>query len=403
MAFPLPDKPSIAVLPFVDLSVDANNAALADGITEDILTALSKLKNLFVMSRTSTLAYKGQDVSIKQVAEDLGVRYVLEGSIQRDGDEMRVTAQLINAITGEHVWADRFDRDVTDLFDVKDEIALSVATSIGGEIAQGERTRATRRETNSLEAWMLWHEAQPGFQNLVPEGVLPAREMFQRAVEIDPGFVSAWVALSATYRFEGQFWPGDFDRENLFAQAEELLDRAFAIDPENAYAFASLAGLDIARGDLDRAIEDSSRAIALRPNDWVARGLSGWALNQHGRFDEAIRDLGLAMRQNPAYPNWVLSFWGKANAGVGQYDEARSAFEAILAGQPTAFDEFMADVWLAAIDLLDGDDESAEARIAAAMAAWPNSTIKAATTGGYKDPSDVAEILAAWRRLGLPE
>lgn len=148
----LPDRPSIAVLPFVDLSVEGDGEALAEGMSEDILTALSKLKELFVISRTTTFTYKGKDVTVKQVTEDLGVRYVLEGSVQRSGDTMRVTAQLIDALSGSHVWADKYDRGVTDLFAVKDEITLNIVSSIGARIGAGEGDRVARRDTDSLEA-----------------------------------------------------------------------------------------------------------------------------------------------------------------------------------------------------------------------------------------------------------
>ena len=158
MAFPLPDRPSIAVLPFVNLSGDTAQEFLADGISEDILTALSKLSEFFVISRTTTATYKGKDVTVKEVAEDLGVRYVLEGSVQRDGGTMRVTAQLIDALSGQHIWADRYDRDVADLFAVKDEITLNIVSSIGTEIGLGEYDRLAFGDTRNLQAWTLNRE-----------------------------------------------------------------------------------------------------------------------------------------------------------------------------------------------------------------------------------------------------
>ena len=163
MAFPLPDKPSIAVLAFENLSPEADDELLADSFSEDILTALSKLSGLFVISRTTSFTYKGKDASAKQIAEDLGIRYVLEGSVQRDGDRIRVTAQLIDAIGGQHVWADRYDRDLDDLFAVKDDITLNIVSNISAELVLGDRDRVLGRETDSLEAWLFFQQSLSAF------------------------------------------------------------------------------------------------------------------------------------------------------------------------------------------------------------------------------------------------
>ena len=214
MAFPLPDKPSIAVLPFVNLSGDPNQEFLADGISEDILTALSKFSQLFVISRTTTASYKGKAVTVKQVAEDLGVRYVLEGSVQRDGDNMRVTAQLIDALSGQHIWADCYDRATTELFNVKDEITLNIVSNIGAEIVLGTTEVVSRRETDSLEAWL---QLRQGLENVIKftrEANVVAREHLEKAIVIDPEFAAAHAWLGTAHRDLAMFgWSDEFDTE----------------------------------------------------------------------------------------------------------------------------------------------------------------------------------------------
>ena len=209
MAFPLPDKPSIAVLAFENLST-SDDELLADSFSEDILIFLSKLTGLFVISRTTSFTYKGKNASVKQIAEDLGIRFVLEGSIQRDGDRIRVTAQLIDAAGGQHVWADRYDRKLTDLFAVKDEITLNIVSSISAETGVRAINTMTRRETESLEAWLHWRQARDKFVLLTVEANAVSREHLQQALAIDPNFLSAIVALGNTYRSEGFFrWVDD--------------------------------------------------------------------------------------------------------------------------------------------------------------------------------------------------
>ena len=212
MAFPLPEKPSIVVLPFVDLSIEGNGEALAEGISEDILTALSKFSALFVISRTTSFTYKGPDVTVKQVAEDLGVSYVLEGSVQRAGGEsFRVTAQLIDALNGNHVWAESYDRELADIFAVKDEITLNIVANIGAVTEVGERDRAVRNETESLDAWLLWREGRSKLALFQQEENHLARQNFLAALEIDPDFKSAMTEFGNTYRSDAMFFWCDFD------------------------------------------------------------------------------------------------------------------------------------------------------------------------------------------------
>ena len=385
MAFPLPDKPSIAVLPFVDLSVEGNGEALADGISEDILTALSKLAELFVISRTTTFSYKGKDLTVKQVAEDLGVRYVLEGSVQRDGVRMRVTAQLIDALSGQHVWAERYDRDVSDLFSVKDEITLSIVANIGAEIV---------KEANAL-----------------------AREHLEQAIAIDPDFAAAYVWLGTAHRDLGlRGWSDNFDNE--VEKAFRFYGLALDINPDHPIALAHLAFLQNSLGDVNLVLETAMKAVVFDPNDYNVRGVYGRVLLFDGQYEAGIREIELSARLSPVSPDWVPIFLGEAHYVAGDSQLARKTLEDLLAvGEHSDFNEAWARTMLAlALESL-GDEEKARTEIEKAQEALAAWTISASAiwihylvrfgsiirTLPYKDPAIFEGWAETWRRLGLPE
>ena len=306
MAYPLPDKPSIAVLPFEDLSFEQNGEALAEGMSEDILTALSKLSQLFVISGNTTSTYKGQDVTVKQVAEDLSVQFVLEGSVQRDGDTMRVTAQLIDALSGQHVWADRYDRATTDLFDVKDEITLNVVSNIGAELLSGQRDLITSRETDNLEAWLLLHEGYDLMQRFTPEDNSLARELFSKAASIDPEFAAAYAAIGGTYRIEGQVgWTPTPSKS--YEEAMNFFNLALEIDPKSSKM--ELAVLYQALGNIDLAVETAAEEARLRPNDTIVRSVLrtsfGGLPNAIGQASQFAFQRGLGPRQPGFGDGWA--------------------------------------------------------------------------------------------------
>ena len=226
MAFPLPDKPSLVVLPFDNLSGDTAQEFLVDGLSEDITTALARLPSIFVMSRNSAMTYKGQAVKVQEVAEDLGVQFVLEGSVQRDGDRLRVNAQLIDALSGRHIWADTFDRDVTDLFAVKDEITLRIASNISVEFGfEGDRLQ--KRGTENLEAWLLSREGQAELTKFTPESMLRGRELFERAMELDPSY-SYPIAMMSWYFTQSARFGFTDDPAGAFAKSLEFANRALS-------------------------------------------------------------------------------------------------------------------------------------------------------------------------------
>ena len=371
MAFALPDKPSIAVLPFDNFSGDPDQEFLADGFSEDILTALSKLPALFVISRTTTFTYKGRDVTVKQVAEDLGVRYVLEGSVQRSGDNLRVTAQLIDAIDGQHVWADRYDRDVNDLFAVKDEITLNVVSNIGAELDAGESDRISRRETKSLEAWLLYRQAREEWLKLTRESSALAKDFAERAVTLDQRFASAKALLGAVYAWEAQVRYTSTPAKSV-EKARALYDEALEIDPLHTFTLFHKARLHLLAGEIDKAIALGERAVRLDPNDWFARAGYGRMLHFGGRPADAIPEIKLAMRLSPRTPPSVSLFLADAYLLSGDPDSAIPVYREVLRrASISSLNELWARSDLAVALAFTGQDEEGREQVAKAIEVSP--------------------------------
>jgi TolB-like protein len=230
MAFPLPDKPSIAVLPFDNLSGDPDQEHLADGLTEEIITTLSKVPDLFIIARNSTFTYKGKPVLVKQVAEEQGVRYVLEGSIQRSGDRVRINAQLIDALTGHHMWAERYDRQFKDIFSLQDEIAQNIMIPLQVELTEGEELRLLHARAPSPEAFELMQKSRLHYYRFNKEDNAIALELSKKAAEISPEYADAWVWIAWNHLMDARFgWSAD--RKESFRRAVDLAEKAYALDP----------------------------------------------------------------------------------------------------------------------------------------------------------------------------
>ncbi len=400
MALPLPDKPSIAVLPFVNLSGDPADQFLPDGISEDITTTLSKLPRLFVISRTTTATYKDRDVTVKQVAEELGVRYVLEGSVQRQGERMRVTAQLIDALSGGHVWADRYDRDMTDLFAVKDEITLNVVSNVGAELEIGEFDRRLRSETDSLEAWLLFREGRELFFHFRREDMLLSRDRFERAIAIDPDFLSAYTSVGNTYRMDARFGWTDA-REETFDKSLEILNQVLEKDPTHAFTYSVLAFLYRDRGQSDLAIKAGAKAVELDPNNYISHGALAVALVFDGRPSEAIPEVKAAMRLSPVYPDWIRNNLSQSYLRSGDLDQALQSLETHLARPPSSpFWEGNARANLALVYDAMGREQEARDQIARMVEVFPEASISWFRSQSLQPMDGWAET---WRRLGMPE
>ena len=276
-ALALPDKPSIAVLPFVNMSNDPEQEFFADGIAEDVITALSRYPSLFVIARNSCFTYKGRAVDVKEVGGDLGVRYVLEGSLRKSGNRIRVTAQLVEAETGKHLWAERYDRDLADIFAVQDEISEAVTIAIAPAIAQAEQRRAMRRPPGNLDAWAAYQRGLWHMGRVTAEDTALAEQLFERAVELDLNFAGGYTGLaSAHLQAATAFQSRPLAEANSIAEA--LAREAVSRDGADAEACACLSWTLWRRGDYDAALAEAQRAIAMAPNLSFAHGVLGAAL-----------------------------------------------------------------------------------------------------------------------------
>jgi TolB-like protein len=320
----LPDRPSIAVLPFLNLSGDPAQEYFSDGITEDIITALSRVKWFFVIARNSSFAYKGRAVDVKLVAHELGVRYVLEGSVQRAGDRVRITGQLIQAETGMHIWADRFDGELADIFGLQDQVTASVVAAIEPSLRLAEIDRARRKPTERLDAYDWYLRALPQFYTLTREGVDEALVLLERAIAIDPRFALAKALAARSYAWRNpQGWAADPDEEKATAVrlGREALQEGG--DDPSVLWMVGFAMWQL-RVDLERALELYDRSLALNANCAQALALRGWALATAGRLDEATTSLRQALRLSPFDPEafFTMTALGWTHLMAGRLDEA---------------------------------------------------------------------------------
>ena len=315
----LPDKPSIAVLPFDNMSGDSEQEYFTDGITEDIITALSRFRWFFIIARNSTFTYKGKAVHVKQVAQDLGVRYVLEGSVRKAGNRVRITAQLIDASTGHHVWAERYDRDLEDIFAVQDEITENIVTSVGPEFFSAEMQRAQRKEVRSLDAWDYVMRASSHHSRYTRKDVAEAQRLLRKAIELDPMSAEAFCLLAFTHLMQVQFGWSESVVQSI-NEATKAAQSAVAIDDRDAWAHTALGMVDLISKRYDNAVSRLERAIALNPNLANAYGGLGQALALAGEYNGAVTQINKAIRLSPRDPFMVYWF---GHLGLASFVEER--------------------------------------------------------------------------------
>jgi adenylate cyclase len=323
MALPLPDKPSIAVLPFTNMSDDPKQEYFADGMTDDLITDLSKISALFVIARNSTFAYKGKAVTIGDVAEKLGVRYVLEGSVQRAGDRLRVNAQLIDALSGGHVWADRFDGKVDEVFAIQDTFVRKIVEALEVRLAKGESEEIARAKTDNIAAKGEFDEGWNLYLRFNPTDTAAAVTHLKRAIEIDPQYGRAYAALALVhYRITDYFWFRELgmDGWDVLAQGDKYSQLASKYP--TALFYTVEAQRYIYAGQAEEAIRDAGRAIASDPNDPEAHIAMAWALTISGKPKDALDFVGAAMRLNPNYPSHYVLARGVALFAAGDLERA---------------------------------------------------------------------------------
>jgi adenylate cyclase len=320
-ALPLPDKPSIAVLPFDNMSADPAQEYFSDGITESLITHLSQLSGLFVIARNTAFTYKDHPVNVPQVGRELGVRYVLEGSVQRADDRVRITAQLIDAATGFHVWADRYDRELKDVFALQDEVTETIVSALEIELTENDRQGLTQRYTNSLEAYDLFLRGLEQYWQFSVGSNQRARGFFEQAIALDPNFALAYANLAMTYSGLG-FNLAGIDDDALRGRALWLAQKAVELDDSLPQVHLILSNVYLQRREYARAMEAIERAIALDPNYADAYAMRGDILQSIGRPEDALASLDHAMRLNPRFPFPYLMVKGEASFSCAlQFDE----------------------------------------------------------------------------------
>jgi TolB-like protein len=397
MAFPLPDKPSLAVMPFLNLTGDPNQDFFCDGLTEGLITAFSKVPQLFVIARDSAFRYKGKDVKTKQVSEDLGVQYLLEGSVQRAGERIRVTAQLIEALTGRNLWSERYDRSVKDIFDLQDEIAMKILTELRVKLTEGETVRVQAKGTNNLQAYLKVLEAYGYRAQGNKEGNLVAKRLLQEAIRLDPNYAQPHIELSCTLGVE--LWQGASESpEETLANSMKEAQRALELDNSSAEAEAHVAQAFLFLHQYDKAIELGERAVRLDPNNARAMMHLANILNYSFRNEEALPLVKQAIRLNPFFPN-MYNLLGIACRETGRYEEGIAAFKKNFQLAPNFL---LAHVNLAALYIYAGREAEARAEAAQVQRIDPNfSLVKYAKIHPWKEGPQRDRLLAALRQAGL--
>lgn len=328
----LPDKPSIAVLPFTNMSNDPEQEYFSDGLTEDLITDLSKFSGLFVIARNSVFTYKGKAVKVEEVGRELGVRYILEGSTRKAGERLRFTAQLVEAATGRHVWAEKYDRPLADIFTVQDEIVQQIGAAMRVEVQEAEQVRARRIPTENLNAYDAVLRGSEYAARFTREGVTQARQWYERALALDPQYAEAYASLGWTYWMEWLWWNQDL---LLLERAEELARQAIALDDSVPAAHHIMGVVYLWRDQqYEQAIAEGKHAITLDPNWADAYVQLADILPFAGRAEEAVGLVQKAMRLNPHYPAVYPHVLGVAYNLTGQYEQAVAASKEALRRNP---------------------------------------------------------------------
>jgi TolB-like protein/Flp pilus assembly protein TadD len=406
MAYPLPDKPSIAVLPFTNMSTDAEQEYFADGMTEDLITDLSKISGLFVISRNSVFTYKGQAVKIPEVARELGVRYVMEGSVRRAGNQVRVNAQLIDATTGGHIWAERYDGTYEDVFSLQDKITSKIVASLAVKLTQGEQGQITQKETDNTKAYDTFLKGWEQYLKQTAESFRQALSLFKKATELDPGYSRAYAALSLTL-WQGwkRYWHnnmGYIGPHDIRFEAEEYLARA--MEEPTPLALQISTAMLAQWGRHDEAVAEGERAIATDPNSADGYVALAGALNLAGYPDKALPLMEKAVRLNPHYPTSYLYELGLARYSMEQYDEAAVVLERAEILNPD--DRWSSRLLIATLGQLNRTKE-AVAIIDRIEGNWrgfdPLSVRGVAFWYPFKEPADVKRLADGLRKAGVPD
>jgi len=400
MAFPLPEKPSIAVLPFNNLSGDSTQGYIADGISENIISALSKISEILVIASNSTFTYKGKPVKVQQVSEELGVRYVLEGSTQKIGNHLRVTAQLIDATKGHHLWSEKYDRDINDLFAIQDEITLEIIRAMQAQLTEGEQASVTGKGTENLDAYLKANQAHEQFYRMNKDGSMKAKELAKEAIALDPNYAFPYATLANAHMLDVwfKFSPSSEESMRLAAQAAQ---KALTVDESDPRVYHALTNLYIMQRQYEKAIAAAERQLELSPSGAKAYQSMALALRFSERYSEAIPFIEQAIRLDPYPPAVTFRNLGSCYSNVDRYEEALTAYKKALQKNP---DDIFTHIGLAFTYVKLGREEEARAEAKEVIRIHPKfSLAHYAKSIHSKNQAGVDDYIESLRKAGLPE
>ena len=400
MAYPLPDKPSFAILPFYNIGKDPELEYLSDGFTNTILDALFGIPSVFVIASESTLKYKGKPVTIKQVAEELGVQYVVKGNFQKSGDQLHITVQMIDALKGQPAWSQSYDRNIKDTFNIQNEITVNMLKSVGVKYGKILDESRTVEGTNSIDAYLAYLNASNNYWKFSPEGHSKARELCEQSIALDPNYLKPYITLVDTCVEEAR-WGFSKTPEKSFERALNAARRAVELDKSNSKAHTSMGRVLYNLKEHDKAIAELEQAISLNPENNNAYMFLGWTLMYAGRSQEAIPVFNKMMRLDPLNPQWALLSLGGANLFAGKYEEAIPYYKKMIEGGTKSYRAYLD---LAACYAALGRQEEAEVNSKKALKLNPKFTMtKHISRLPAKDPESIKLYTEALGKLEIPK
>ena len=394
----LPDKPSIAVLAFTNMSDDSELEYFSDGLAEDIITALSRASNLLVIARNSSFTFKGKPVKVQQVGRELGVRHVLEGSVRKAGDKLRVTAQLVEAKTGNHVWAQRYDRDLNDIFAVQDDITKQIITALQVELTDGEDARLWTKGTSNVEAYLKFLHAAKHFYTMTKEAGVIAKRLLEEAISLDPDYSAAHAAIATLHWMTLYLGPTVSQKESM-AKGIMAAEKAIELDESNALAYAVRAAFYTQEEEHDKAASECERAMILEPNSAFVHSVCGWTYRYAGLHELAIQSFSQAMRLDPIPRSWHFRGLAGCYAFLGRHEEAIAAGRKGVEVGPT---DPLAHVNLAAAYSIAGHTDKARNQALEVPRIDPSFSLQRYANGNkYRKQGDKDMHIKALRKAGL--
>jgi adenylate cyclase len=399
MALPLPDKPSIAVLPFKNLSGDSQQEYLADGITESIIGAISRISGLFVIASNSVFTYKGKAVKVQQVSQELGVRNILEGTVQRMGNRLRIHAQLIDAITGGHLWSEKYDREMEDLFSVQDNISKEILTALRVKIVEGEQARVWAKSTSNIEAYLKFLQAYDTFKSFNKNSMILTRQICEEAIALDRKYDAPYTLIGGTHLIDLWFHWGESPRASI-EKSEAALKKAIELNPYSDFAYANLGHLYLMQKRHEESVAAGEKSVELNPNGDYNMILLGITFNYVRRYKEAITLFREGQRRNPYSPAWYIHNMGITYFHLGRWDEAIAESQRALDRNP---DHFPPLTVMAAVYGLAGRIDEARSIVQKILKMDPKFSLETTASGPYKHESDLEAFRDALRKAGIPE